>query len=138
MEEELKNTEKRPDTTDLNALLQAYSTFAEKHPEDTITPLYLYRAVSLSMGMGKGETAIQFIDKSINEYPQSQYLAQNVFLKAYVYENLLSNLGQASFFYREFLKLFPQHELADDAQAAIDNLGKTPEEMIKEFESKNQ
>lgn len=32
---------------------------------------------------------------------------------------------------------FPNHEMADDARASIDNLGKSPEEIIRGFEIKD-
>ncbi len=137
IEEELKAKEVRPEAAELNKLLEAYIAFADKYPGDTAAPLYLYRAVNLSMGMGNGETAIKIIDRSINEYPKNPHMPEVIFLKAYVNENLMQNLGQASTFYKEFLKLYPEHELADDANTALENLGKTPEEMIKEFESRN-
>jgi len=57
-------------------------------------------------------------------------------LKAYIYENLLSNLGLAQKTYRDFLSLYPDHELSDDAEAALLNLGKSPEELVREFEAR--
>jgi len=49
----------------------------------------------------------------------------------------LNELGRAKDIYTEFLKRFPKSNLADDAQASIDNLGKTPEELMKSFEHKS-
>lgn len=136
LEEELKQQAARPDVAKLDELLALYTGFADTYPQDTAAAMYLYRAVNLSMGMGQGEVAMSLINRSINEYPNSPRYAETVFLKAYVYENLMGKLGSASEIYRDFIHRFPDHELADDAQMAIQNMGKTPEELVEEFERK--
>ena len=40
--------------------------------------------------------------------------------------------------YEEFLKKYPQHELAQSVQFSLSNIDKTPEQIIKEFEAKNK
>lgn len=135
LEEQLKKAEARPQRTQLDELLNKYVSFVDKYPQDTTAELYLYRAVNLTMGMGDGQTAMKLIDRTINEFPKSSRLAETVFLKAYVYENILSEYGKAAAIYRDFATRFPDHELADDAQIALNNMGKTPEELIREFEA---
>ena len=49
---------------------------------------------------------------------------------AYTYENNLHDLVRAKTLYEEFLQKFPNGELAQDARLSLENLGKTPEEMI--------
>jgi len=36
--------------------------------------------------------------------------------------------------YELFLSEYPEHDFSDDAKLAIRNLGKTPEDLIREFE----
>jgi len=36
--------------------------------------------------------------------------------------------------YREFLQKYPNHEFADDAELSLKNLGKTPEELLEQFQ----
>jgi hypothetical protein len=55
-------------------------------------------------------------------------------MAAFTYENTLGNIGKANEFYTKFLDKYPDHELADDARTAIKFLGKSPEEMVREFE----
>ncbi len=138
LEEELKKETARPEKAELDNLLNLYTSFVDKYPEDTASATYLYRAVNLSMGMNQPQMAMKLVDRTLNEYQKSPHLAETVFLKAYIYENFLGNLGTASGIYRDFIHRFPEHELADDAQAAITNMGKSPEELVKEFESRNQ
>lgn len=136
-EKNLKELETPATVEQLEDLLQQYTLFVQNYPKDTMAPQYLYRAINLSMGMGKGEQTMNLIDKSLNEYPNQPKIAEIVFLKAYVYENLLGDYGQAATIYRGFPTRFPDHELADDAEAAARNIGKSPDELIREFEAMN-
>lgn len=136
IEKELAAQEARPDPARLEELLNAYLAYVDKHSADSLAPFYLYKAINLSMGMNQGEKAKQLTDRMLNEYPKYDRIPETVFLKAYIYENMLGNLGQALSTYQDFLSRFPEHDLADDAQAAINNLGKSPEELIREFEAR--
>jgi tetratricopeptide (TPR) repeat protein len=60
-----------------------------------------------------------------------------LFMMAFIYENDLQNLPKAKETYEDFLKKFPDDkDYADDATMALKNLGKSPEDLIKEFEKK--
>jgi TolA-binding protein len=80
--------------------------------------------------------AIQIFDRILNEYPKFQKIPHCLFLKGFIYENELKNLDKARQIYQEFLMKYPNHEFADDVQISLDNLGKSPEELIKEFQEK--
>jgi hypothetical protein len=58
-------------------------------------------------------------------------------MEAFAYENVIGNIAKASEYYNKFIAKYPEHDLADDAQAALKYLGKTPEEMVREFEKMN-
>jgi outer membrane protein assembly factor BamD (BamD/ComL family) len=136
LEEELTAQAARPEPEKLNELMDLYLNFIENHPTDSTSPQYLYKAVNLAMGMNNGPKAMELVDRTLNEYPNSSKQAETIFLKAYIYENLLSNLGLAQKTYRDFLSRYPDHELSDDAEAALMNLGKSPEELVREFEAR--
>jgi hypothetical protein len=56
----------------------------------------------------------------------------------YIHENYFQELGKAKAIYEQFLQRYPDHDFADDAQISIENLGKSPEELIRIFEEKNR
>jgi outer membrane protein assembly factor BamD (BamD/ComL family) len=136
LENELTAMEARPDAARLGELLDMYLHFVDQYSDDARAQEYLYKALSLSIGTNNGVIAMELADRMLNEFPKSERIPETVFLKAFIYENQLSNLGLALKTYQDFLLRFPEHELADDAEAAINNLGKTPEELIREFEAK--
>ncbi len=98
---------------------------------------YLFRAGDLSMNAGYPEHAIEMFSRIRREYPDYAKSPECLFLMAFVFENQLSNYTRAEYLYRQFTELYPDHELADDAEILIQYLGKSPEELLKEFEKKN-
>ena len=52
-------------------------------------------------------------------------------------DNYLNDDEQAKTIYEEVIAKYPTSTYANDAKAAIKNLGKTDEELIKEFKKKN-
>jgi hypothetical protein len=61
-----------------------------------------------------------------------------MFLKAYVYDTHLQRISLAQETYNAFLKAYPNHPLADDAQMALQYLGKSNEEILQLILKKNQ
>jgi tetratricopeptide (TPR) repeat protein len=125
------------DTNAVNELMNAYLGFAEKFPKDTLAPEMLYRAGGLAVGFGKGNKAIDYFGRILKSYESWKKFPETLFMMAFTYENVLNDVGNANLYYNKFLAKYPSHELADDAEAAIKNLGKSPEELVREFEKKN-
>ncbi len=117
-------------------LISAYDDFATTYPEDNQSPEFLFKAGDLALNLNKPNKAIAFFNRILSEYPDFDKVPQCVFLKAYIYENSLFDLDKAKIIYEEFIKRFPDDEFADDAEVSLKNLGKSPEELIKEFEEK--
>jgi|AntAceMinimDraft_16_1070373.scaffolds.fasta_scaffold20224_4 TolA-binding protein len=117
-------------------LVKKYEDFAKKYSEDTIVPVYLFKAANLSMNFFKPDKAIKLFDKILNDYPDYKKCPEVLFLKAFVYENNLKDLAKANKTYNEFLSKYPKHVLAESARISISNLGKSPEQIIKEIEEK--
>jgi outer membrane protein assembly factor BamD (BamD/ComL family) len=118
------------------AVVEAYETYASAFPEDPLAPDYLFKAGEVSMGLGKPLKSMSFFKKVCDLYPNSDKAAYSLFLQAYVLDNHLNDDGRAGELYREFIKKFPDHPMAGDARFSIDHLGKSDEELIREFEKK--
>lgn len=120
-----------------NELILAYRSFAEDYPDDPLAPEYLFKAGDMAMNLNKPREAVQIFDRILNNYPDYEKIPQSLFLKGYIYENQLRDLTTAKKIYEEFLERFPEDEFADDAEMSIRNLGKSPEELIREFEERS-
>lgn len=118
-------------------LVQAYLDFAEQNPDDPQSPDYLFKAGDITMNLDNAGKAISIYNRIIYSYPDYEKSPECLFLVAYIHENHLMNYGKAKELYEMFIEKYPDNEFADDAQMSIRNMGKTPEELIKEFEQQN-
>lgn len=142
----IHNIEKRlfsPDATSLDkesadSLLILYSAFIKNFPSDTLTKNYMFKAGSLYMNTGNGKKALEMFDLYRAGYPNDPRAAMCLFFSAYIYENIMQNLDKAQELYILFIEKYPHHDFTDDAQMALNNLGKTPDQMVKEFEQRKK
>ena len=118
-------------------LVDLYTAYAENHPQDKNTPGYLFKAADITMNLFDATKAINLYNKIIYTYPEYVKAPECLFLVAYIYENYLQNYSKAEEVYRLFIEKYPDNEFADDAELSIKNMGKTPEELIREFEEAN-
>ena len=124
------------DTTKALALVNNYALFASENPKDEMTPNYLFKAADLSMALENSLLAISYFDQVIDDYSDFDKMPYCMFLKPFVYEDQLKDMAKAKESYEAFIDRFPEHDMADAARFSIKNLGKSPEELIREFEQK--
>ena len=137
MESEMKTAQKL-DTNSVSELISAYQNFASKYVKDSLSPEYLYRAAGLANGFNRGTQAIELYETIIHTYPGYKRLPECYFMEAFAYENVQGNISKASEYYNKFLEKFPEHQLADDVRAALKFLGKSPDEIVREFDRMNE
>jgi outer membrane protein assembly factor BamD (BamD/ComL family) len=133
----MKDSTKAKDEVSAYNLQVAYSDFQERFPEDPDAPEYLFKAADLSISLSWGESAIKILDKFLSVYPDHKRAAEALFYKGFVYDNQINDDVKAGEFYRAFLKKYPDNAFAPSVEASIKNLGKSDEELIKEFEKMN-
>jgi tetratricopeptide (TPR) repeat protein len=125
------------DRTRIAPLLEMYVSFADNHPDDTLSPVYLFKAGDMAMNTNRSVQAIQLYSRIIEQYPEYTKVPEALFLKGYVYENNLGRLDKAREIYEEFLQRFPENDFADDAEVSLRYLGMSPEELIEIFQQKS-
>ena len=135
LEKEVYTTEGaiKPDIA--SDLVSAYCDFADAYPNDSITPEYLFTAMDISMNLNEPQRTISIIDKLIKEYPDYPNTSRALFVKAFIFETRYNNLDMAKKIYEQYLEQYPDGEFAKDCKASIENLGLTPEELVKKFEN---
>jgi TolA-binding protein len=117
-------------------LVNAYIDYADKFPDDTLSPDYIFKGADICMNILNPSKAVWFFDRIIREYPNYRKVPESMFLKAYVYDNNMQSYDLARKLYTEFIEKYPDNEFADDAKVSIQNLGKTPEQIIMEIEER--
>lgn len=118
-------------------LMEAYAVYAERFPNYENAADRMFKAGELAMGLGHKVQAIKYFEKVYNEYKDYEKRPYALFMKAFVLENQAMQYDQAKEVYEQFIAEFPNHDMADDAEYSIKNMGKSPEELIREFEIKD-
>jgi len=130
-----ENSDFNPD--DAGRLMNLYERFADSLPDDNNSPEYLFKAADISMYRSDAMHTISMLDRFLTRYPTHERVAMSMFLKAFVFDSQIGDTASARRFYEEFIERFPEEEFAEDAKMAIKNLGKSPEDLINEFEKLN-
>jgi outer membrane protein assembly factor BamD (BamD/ComL family) len=133
-EKALNNDSTAMDLRKAAALMEAYAVYAERFPNRASSAERLFKAGELAMSIKQTVQAIKYLDKVYREYPEFEKRPYAKFLKAFVLENQAQDFEQAKEVYQEFINEYPGHPMADDAEYSIRNMGKSPEELIREFE----
>jgi tetratricopeptide (TPR) repeat protein len=119
-----------------NAVVGAYNAYVTAYPESANSPEYLFKAGEVSMGLQKPMEAIRFFSRLGYQYPSHEKASISLFLQAYVTDNLLRDYDKAGELYNSFIEKYPDHPMVNDARFSIENMGKSDEELIREFEQK--
>ena len=119
-------------------LAKYYEQFATENMSDSLSPDYLFKSADIYMNMYKGNAAINSFNLILDNFPEYKKAASALFLKAFVYEDQMQDYVNAEKYYTLFLEKYPESDFADDAEISLKNLGKTPEQLIKEFENMNK
>jgi len=115
-------------------MIALYNDYVTKFPHDSLSANYLFKAGDLASKINNTELAIETFSKLISNYPKSPDAPVALFLQGFIYENQDGNPAIAKPYYEAFLKQYPDHPLSGDASFSLEHLGKTPEELIREFE----
>ncbi len=119
-------------------IVKLYNQLATDFPDDPKAPEYLFKAGEVSMGINMDFDAIGYFQRIERDYPNFNKSPHALFLQAFIWDNKLNDDAKAEFIYKKFLEKYPQHEMAKDAQFSLENLGKSDDELIKEFEQKQK
>ena len=109
------------DETTADQLTALYTAFADKYPDDTLTPQFLFN-----------DEAVALYDRIINDYPHFEDLPICYFLKGIAYESD-SQFEKARQAYQTFVDKYPDHYMADQTRKMIPLVGKSTEEMLDDI-----
>jgi len=118
--------------------VMAFEELINDHSDSELTPeaisqlasLYQNKRIKSLSEKENLEKAITLFKKLHDEYPKSSYAPSGLFMAGFIYANELQNYKEAEALYKQFLSEYPENELAPSAQAELDNLGLSPEEIL--------
>ncbi|PIP54034.1 MAG: hypothetical protein COX07_07490 [Bacteroidetes bacterium CG23_combo_of_CG06-09_8_20_14_all_32_9] len=127
-------------TLNINAADSAvnlYVRFANNFADDFSSAEYLFRAAGFCKTLNKGKLALIYYERIENNYPDFPKMPICIFMQGFVNEEL-ADYDKARFHYQRFIDKYPNHPLVKDTKIMIENLGKSPEELIKLFQKKEK
>ncbi len=127
-------TEQQINYRNANDFIYSAEVYALLLPEQEQVPNLLQQAAEMAQAITAYPKAEELFRWSYEKYPDTEKGAQSLFLLAFMYETRLNQLENARATYELFLEEYPDHEFADDAQAMLNNLGKSPEEILQQLE----
>jgi hypothetical protein len=99
----------------------------------------LSKAAGLAKSIGNFNKSVQLYYQISKDMPDHAKARTALFMQGFIYENDLSDPVRAKSIYEDFLKRYPADaDYADDVEMSLKNLGKSPEQLLKEFEQKNE
>lgn len=117
-------------------LVDAYKSFAQNFPLDSLAVKYWFTAAQIQVNLGQSLEAISTLDSLIKIYPKDQIIPSALQFKAFIFDDRLGRIDEASATLDELINNFPESELVENAKAYKETLGKSPEEIIVEMEAK--
>ena len=129
-----ENKDGKVNTNAARETIVLYRYFAEKFPEDSLAPEFLFKAGDVSQGISSYDNALEYFRIITEKYPNSSRAPYSLFLQGYINENSKGDTSAARKYYTQFIEKYPQHEMAESAQFSIINMGKSADEIVKGFQ----
>ena len=120
------------------SIIVLYSSFVADYPDDSNSVAMMLKAAEISMNIGKPKDAIALLDRLILKYPSSEFVPKALHLEGFIYDDKLKNAEMSRKTFEKLIEKYPNHELSRNAKDYMTTIGKSEEEIIKEFEEKNK
>lgn len=122
-----------------NKAVKAFADFAFYCPNDTLAPVFLLKAGQIAASINNLPQAQVCFEKCYTDFPEFKNRGAAMFLLAQLYDEAsqLNDEEKARELYGKIINSFPNTEWAKNANDARALIGKTDEQIIKEFEKKN-
>jgi tetratricopeptide (TPR) repeat protein len=119
-------------------VLDLYKKFVIKYPEDSLCITYYFKMAEVELALGKSFDAISSLDSLMMKFPNADIIPNVLQFKAFIQDDRLHQFDDARATLELLIEKYPDNELVENAKAYILTLGKSPEEVIREMELKNQ
>ncbi len=130
----------KPEPQKAERVIANINQFISKYPADTLSPKYLLEVGIIYQKQEKYNEAIAVLDRIQQEYPDARQSSTALFMQGFIYNNLLHDYQLAAKKYELYLQKYSEvnPQLSRDIKIELQNLGKSPEEILKALQEKNQ
>jgi outer membrane protein assembly factor BamD (BamD/ComL family) len=117
--------------------IKAYYDFTTMFPDDSLSPDFIFKAAEIATATKQYPQALGYYQTIEEKYTSYKLYPESLFLQASLLDNFINDDLKAKVVYEKLIAKYPTSSYANDAKFAIANLGKTDEELHKEFMKKN-
>ncbi|MCK5572158.1 MAG: tetratricopeptide repeat protein [Bacteroidetes bacterium] len=111
--------------------VETYTTLMDEYSSSEYSEAALFRLATIYNNHTREfRKAVDAFSMYIRSYPEGEKSAVSVFMIGYIYNNELGMLDSARAAYEQFLSQYPDHEMAMSAKFELENLGRSPEELV--------
>jgi len=123
-----------------NEAIILFNGFGSNCANDSLAPEFLMKAGQVAQAIKNYTKAEELYKKCATDFPKYKNRAACLFLLARLYdeESMLNNETAAKIMYSQIVLEYPNTSYASDAKAAVNNMGKTDEQLVHEFLKKNK
>jgi len=122
-----------------------YENFVKEYPKNEKAPETLTKLASIyqnnminNLSVKESlEKAAKIYRQVFESYPNSKEAPSSLFMSAFILANELKKYHAAEASYQLFLQKYPNHELAASAREELNNLGLSPEQILKNKNTPN-
>lgn len=115
-------------------LINQYSQFVAEYPEDTMSPVFIFKTAEIQMNTLKYKESLTTLDTLIEVYPDSKLVPMAMHLKGFIWDDKLHSVEMARICFEKLIEQYPDHQLSANAKDYLKILGLSPEEVIRRFE----
>ncbi len=119
-------------------IINKYLNYANKYPNDTITPEYLFKAAEIAMNSEQPHNSVRYLQKIEQEYPEYINYPTCIFMIGHIYDYYIKDFNKAKDYYNKYINDYPKHTFVEDAKSAVMFIGIEDEELIRVFEQINK
>ncbi len=128
---------------DVPGAVMAYEKLLEEFPTGQKASMVLYNLGRIYQDKSdksldaeqSSKKAISYYKQVVAKFPQAQQAPAALFNIAFIQANELRSFDEAKASYTQFIRDYPNDLLVPSAKAEIDNMGKSPEEIIQAAEA---
>jgi outer membrane protein assembly factor BamD (BamD/ComL family) len=112
-------------------VIETYTELIEEYPSSEYAEAALFKLAAIYNNHTREfRKAVATFDRYLALYPSGENAAVSQFMIGYIYNNELGMLDSAKVAYERFLTEHPDNEMVPSAQFELENLGRSPEELV--------
>lgn len=123
-----------------NQSITAFEIYAGHCKNDSIAPVYLIKGAQVAQAVMNFQKSRSLLQTCLDSFPNFRNRPAAMFMLAQLYDehSMLNNEAEAKKIYDDIIYKYPKTPWAENARYALNNLGKSDADLVKEFSAKNK